>query len=117
MFYRPYSAGARSPKVILEAVFKGLVVVTTPVDAIPTVVEDGLNGRLVPPGADALADAITDVISDPQRFTRRSAASLARAAEFTQDKVMGRWMKDLEDAGLYHPSAAVKGSAATRPGD
>ena len=53
------------PNVILEAMAMELPVVSTFHSAIPEVIEDGVNGLLVPPGDSvALAEALAKLISD-----------------------------------------------------
>jgi glycosyltransferase involved in cell wall biosynthesis len=47
------------PNVLVEAQSQALAVITTPISGIPELIEDGLNGRFVPPDdAQALATAI-----------------------------------------------------------
>lgn len=54
------------PKSLLEAAAAGKPIVTTDVPGCRTVVHDGVNGLLVPPrDAEALADAITQLVEDP----------------------------------------------------
>ncbi|MCB0190932.1 MAG: glycosyltransferase [Anaerolineae bacterium] len=54
------------PNVILEAMAMQLPVVSTQHSGIPEVVEDGLNGLLVPPADDkALADALARLLDSP----------------------------------------------------
>jgi glycosyltransferase involved in cell wall biosynthesis len=54
------------PIVILEAMSVGLPVVATSVGGVPEIVQDGVTGLLVPPGAeDALLDALSRLAHDP----------------------------------------------------
>ncbi len=53
------------PLVVLEAMMAGTPVAATAAGGVPTVVQDGETGRLVPVGQPrALADAVTDLITD-----------------------------------------------------
>jgi glycosyltransferase involved in cell wall biosynthesis len=56
------------PVVLMEAMASTLPVVTTDVSGIPELVEDGVDGAVVPPDDPvALAEAIADLGSDPDR--------------------------------------------------
>jgi colanic acid/amylovoran biosynthesis glycosyltransferase len=56
------------PVVLMEAMAMELPVVATAIMGIPELVTDGVHGRLVPPGrVDCLADALAELLADPQR--------------------------------------------------
>jgi glycosyltransferase involved in cell wall biosynthesis len=64
----------------MEAMARGRPVVASNVGGVPEVVDDGLNGRLVPPDdAGALADALVDVLHDRPRAVEMGAAARAVA--------------------------------------
>jgi len=66
------------PNVVLEAMASGRPVVASDVGAIASGVRDGATGRLVPPyDADALAEAITELVDRPD--LRRAFGTRARA--------------------------------------
>lgn len=66
------------PNVVLEAMAHGKTVIATPVGGIPSVIEDGKTGFLVPVGdAAALRTTIKRVLADPE--LRRSVGEAARA--------------------------------------
>ena len=67
------------PNAIIEAMASGLPVVATSVGGIPELVTEGVTGRLVPPGdANAIADALIELLDAPER-----AASFGRAGRQT----------------------------------
>jgi glycosyltransferase involved in cell wall biosynthesis len=72
---------------ITEALYLGTPVVATRVGGIPEIVDDGIDGVLVPPGdSAALADSIVDLLNDPARLKRMAGAG--------RDKVMNRFRFD-----------------------
>ncbi len=73
------------PMVILEAFAHGIPVVSTPVGAIPEVVDQGRNGFLVPAGdVPALADALKRLIENPKlRQTFGQAARRDHAQRYS----------------------------------
>ena len=86
-----YSEG--TPNVVVEALASGVPVVATRVGGIPELVQDGVNGFLIPPGdVTALADAInqglskvwnrTDIQQSVAHLTWRAIA--ARNCDFIQ---------------------------------
>jgi glycosyltransferase involved in cell wall biosynthesis len=71
------------PNVMLEAMAHGKTVIATAVGGIPTLIEDGVTGFLVPVGdASALRAAIENVRSDPELRKRVGDAARARVAEY-----------------------------------
>jgi glycosyltransferase involved in cell wall biosynthesis len=70
------------PNVLLEAMSCEVPVITTPVSGIPELVEDGINGLLVPQDdPEALADAIMRLHDNPQLAKRLGAAGGATVRE------------------------------------
>lgn len=68
------------PTVLLEAMARGLPVVTTTTSGGPEIVEDGVTGRLCAPGdANSLADALEDVLSGANRAALMGLAGRQRA--------------------------------------
>jgi glycosyltransferase involved in cell wall biosynthesis len=68
------------PRVILEAMARGLPCIATTVGGIPELLH---SDDLVPPNnPQALADKIHEVISDPLRLSQMSARNLHKAQEF-----------------------------------
>jgi glycosyltransferase involved in cell wall biosynthesis len=66
------------PNVLLEAMSCGVPVITTPVSGIPELVEDEVNGLLVPPeDPEALADALLRLHRDPELGDRLRRAGYA----------------------------------------
>ena len=69
------------PNVVVEALSQGLPVVATRAAAIPEIVLDGIQGRLVPPAdPEALAAAIDGLAADPAARHRMGASGIARIA-------------------------------------
>ena len=92
VFCYPTLADA-APLVVLEALAAGLPVVTTTTGALPSIVEHGVTGFVVPPGdVDALADALREVICRPARRHEMSEAARRSFAErFTADAMRRRF--------------------------
>ncbi len=103
------------PNVLVEAQSQNLPVVATNVSAIPELVQDGVNGLLVPPDdATAMADALQIMLSDAAMRRDMGAAGARRVrTEFDLDNCIDRLAGKLrgENAGLNSSAAAT----ASRP--
>ncbi len=70
------------PIAIIEAMASGVPVVGTTIGAVPDLIRDGVEGRVVEPGdVTALADALEQLIADPELRARMSAAIRERAEQ------------------------------------
>ncbi len=70
------------PNVVLEACAANVPVVATKVGGTPEVVEDGVNGLLVPPGdADALAGRLLELVASEERMRDMGLSGRQRVVE------------------------------------
>jgi glycosyltransferase involved in cell wall biosynthesis len=77
------------PRVLPQAMATGLPIVATAVDGNCEAVKDGVTGRLVPPGQPAaLAQAVVDLLRDPQLAYRLGQAGRNRVAEFSATQMV-----------------------------
>lgn len=85
---------------VLEPMALGRPVVASRVGGVPELIEDGVSGRLFPPGdATALAQTLLEVLRDPERL--RALGDNARrrvAATFSPDKQVRALAAVVEDA-------------------
>jgi glycosyltransferase involved in cell wall biosynthesis len=82
------------PVTLLEAMAAGKPAVASAIPGITEAVEDDINGVLVPPGdADALATALTDLLTDPERRVRIGQAAQLRAEDFLVDTIGKRYVE------------------------
>ena len=63
------------PLTLIEAAMAGRAAVTTDVGSAGEVVLDGRTGRVVPPGAEAVATALADLLADPAAVTAAGVAA------------------------------------------
>jgi glycosyltransferase involved in cell wall biosynthesis len=103
------------PRVLLEAAAMGLPLITTDSPGCNDVVEDGVNGCLVPArNPEALSQAIVDLLRQPEARQRFGRESRRRAVErFDLSVVVAQTAKHYRDL-LAHKTQRTP-SAATRP--
>jgi glycosyltransferase involved in cell wall biosynthesis len=95
VFVLPTLSDAR-PLSMMEAMSMGLPVVSSRVGGIPTLVEEGVTGLLVPPSdPDALAIALDHLAASPELRKRFGEAGRARAAEQCQPERSARRFVEL----------------------
>jgi len=84
------------PVVLMEAMAAELPVVTTQIAGVPELVQDGISGRLVPPGdAPALQKAVQHVLSDPNIARAMGQAGRARVIEEFDIRKEAAWLGTL----------------------
>ena len=87
-----------SPKVIPEAMAKGLPIIATRVGGLPELIENGVNGILIEPhDAVSLSDAIEYLATNPIMRQSMGEASLDKAEEFTLEVQMERFADFIKD--------------------
>ena len=79
--------------VFIEAMTKGLPIVTVDIPAVRNVVENGENGILVERDPEALADAIHVLLHDAELYGQMSRNNLAQAPSYDWDVVAKRFME------------------------
>jgi glycosyltransferase involved in cell wall biosynthesis len=75
------------PKVILEAMANGLPVVATSVGGIPEIIQNGLNGLLVPTeDAEAICDSVYRLLNNEKLRLKMRESALETVRKFTLEK-------------------------------
>jgi glycosyltransferase involved in cell wall biosynthesis len=95
----PYTSASQSGVIPIAAVF-GLPVIATTVGGLSEQIEDGVSGWLVPPGdVHRLADAVREVLSNPQMARKRGQALKERYEKnFGWEQGASQLVKSLERA-------------------
>jgi glycosyltransferase involved in cell wall biosynthesis len=85
------------PNVLLEAMSHGRPVVATPCGGIPDLIDDGVNGLLVPAGdSAALAAALDRLMAEPETTARLAAAGRRTVEPFAWDRLQPRLEEALD---------------------
>jgi glycosyltransferase involved in cell wall biosynthesis len=86
---------------LAEALYIGTPVVATTVGGIPEIVDDGVDGVLVPPGNyEALAEAIAGLLNNPERRAGMSGAGRDKVVQRFSFEAMVREYEAVYDARL-----------------
>lgn len=79
------------PLVLLEGMAGGMPVVTTETCGMPDIVQDDVNGLLVPPAnAQAIAEAVVRLHSSQELRRRLGLAAQAHMRNYTWEKIAAR---------------------------
>ena len=90
-------AGEGLPGVLIEAGLSGLPTVSTPAPGVSTVLSDGQTGMIVDDSVATLAEAVGQLLDDPDRRVAMGAAARKRCeTTFTLDLMAQRWRTALQ---------------------
>jgi glycosyltransferase involved in cell wall biosynthesis len=85
------------PNIVLESMASGIIVVVTPVGAIPNLIQDGKTGFLLRELSPRhIADRIIDALDDPNLEIIRKTARLVVEREYSYSIVSGRYKRFLK---------------------
>ena len=90
------------PRVLIEAAAMGRPIVSTTIPGVAEIVEDGVNGALVPPrDSDALASAIEELLENPRLRSEYGAAGRLIAEREYDDRVVAeRYVEEYRRAWM-----------------
>ncbi|MEY8468020.1 glycosyltransferase family 4 protein [Faecalibaculum rodentium] len=87
------------PTVIAEGMASGLPVVATRHGGIPAIVQDGVNGFLVPEkSSEQLADKLNKLLSDKTLYTLFREKAIQTAEEFSYDELAKKYREVIDKA-------------------
>ena len=90
------------PRVLIEAAAMSTPIVSTTIPGVAEIVEDGVNGSLVPPrDADALASAIEGLLNNPQMRSEYGEAGRRKAElEYDDRQVAQAYVEEYQRAWI-----------------
>ncbi|HXT37847.1 MAG TPA: glycosyltransferase family 4 protein [Chloroflexota bacterium] len=101
VFCSPAISGESFGMVLLEAMALGKPVVATAIDGYKQVMQDGRQGRLVPPrDASALAQALLELLVSPDDRRRMGNQGKVTAAAFSWERVSSRLLQFYDEVRL-----------------
>lgn len=85
------------PLSVIEAMVLGLAVVSTNIGGMPYLIEDGVDGTLVPPNDPiAMADAVCSLFEEVSETKIRVEAARFKVEQFDWGMVKGKWSEVLD---------------------
>jgi len=86
------------PVSVLEAMALGMPVVSTNVGGLSYLIDNEINGMLVPPKNEALfADAIIDLLNNPDKALELARNARIKAESFAWESLKGKWIDIIEN--------------------
>ena len=100
--------------ILLEAMAAGVPIVASDITGFRTVLQDGLEGLLVPPEDElALAHAVINLLCDPARRAQMSEEGLRKAARYDWHLIAQRVLEYYNELIAAQPMPAAKADSAT----
>ncbi len=86
------------PLSVIEAMALGIPIVSTNVGGMPFLIDDGVDGILVPANdSDAMANAIKNIIDNPEKTKLKVEKARRKIEQFDWHRIKSKWLDVLED--------------------